>query len=285
MTKEVEASSIKAERIQTRAATKASYIDELAERMTAGDEFPPIVIFTDGKESWVADGIHRLGAAIKSKKSIRVDYRKGTRQDAITFACGANHLHGMRRTNADKRQAATLALSAFPERSSRWIAELCAVGHTLVDEIRQVASDATCQENNTEETRVGQDGKTYPAGSSGPQPDPEATANGEASEGDDFLVIPEPPPRKWGDGDSLDDVQADLKELNRRCRELSKFVRTVLRCEENDITRPYCGNYSLLTVSHPLLHVARCVMNDLPVGGTPKKPILFHEEKAASLAK
>ncbi len=91
--------------------------------------------------------------------------------------------------------------------------------------------------------------------------------------------------REWGNGDSLDDVQADLKELARRCRELSKFARMILQCEENDPTRPYCSNYSLLTISHPLLHVARCVANDMPVGGTPKKPILYHEEKAASLAK
>ncbi len=91
--------------------------------------------------------------------------------------------------------------------------------------------------------------------------------------------------RGWGEGDSLDNVQADLKELARRCKELSKFARTILRCEENDPTRPYCCNYSLLTLSHPLLHIARVVANDLPVGGTPKKPILYHEEKAASLAK
>ena len=115
-----------------------------------------------------------------------------------------------------------------------------------------------------------------------PQPEPSDTKD-------------EPPPapvrvaetpvhRAWGEGDSLEAVQDDLKEFNRRLRELSKFGRTILRCEGDEITRPYCGNYSLLTLSHPILHVARCVMNDMPVGGTPKKPLLFHEEKAKSLA-
>lgn len=98
---------------------------------------------------------------------------------------------------------------------------------------------------------------------------------------------PSPEPkadRQWGEGDSLDDVQADLKEVAKRCKQLSQFIRTVLRCEENDIARPYCGNYSLLTLSHPLLHVARCVKNDMPVGGSPKKPVLFWEAKAKELA-
>lgn len=89
--------------------------------------------------------------------------------------------------------------------------------------------------------------------------------------------------REWGEGDSLEDIQADIKEIKRRCLDLSKFVRTVLRCEGNEITRPYCGLYSLMTVSHPILHIGRTVMNDMPVGGTSKKPVLFHEQKANSI--
>lgn len=137
---EVSPNQIKAERLQTRAATHSNYVDDIAERMSAGDIFPPIVIFTDGKESWIADGIHRLDGAIKAKKKIGVDERKGTRADAVEFACGANAAHGLRRTNADKRRAVSLALSQFSERSSRAIADLCGVSNHLVEELRAASA-------------------------------------------------------------------------------------------------------------------------------------------------
>src|SRR4051812_41086479 len=98
-TNELKASDVKAERLQTRAETNSNYIDELAARMAEGDSFPAITIFSDGEGSWLADGIHRLDAAIKAKKPIGVDQRKGTRADAIEFACGANASHGLRRSN------------------------------------------------------------------------------------------------------------------------------------------------------------------------------------------
>lgn len=163
-THEVVASQIKAERLQTRAATSSEYIDELAEQMTAGDVFPAIVLFTDGKESWLADGIHRLDAAIKAKKKIGVDTRKGTRADAVEYACGANISHGLRRTNADKRRSVLLALSEFPSWSDLKIAETCGVSHPFVRSIRpQVVTVTTSPNQSGGEKRVGRDGKQYPA--------------------------------------------------------------------------------------------------------------------------
>jgi hypothetical protein len=159
MSIEISPTKIKAERLQTRAVTDSAYVDELADRMRAGDVFPPIVLFSKGKESWLADGIHRLDAAIKAQKTIGVDERKGDWADAVEFACGANASHGLRRSNADKRRAVKLALSAFSNRSSRAIAELCGVGDDLVEEIRkasQVSENDTCK-------RVGRDGKVQSA--------------------------------------------------------------------------------------------------------------------------
>lgn len=164
---------VKAERLQTRANTSSEYIDELAERMIAGDVFPPIVIFTDGTDSWLADGIHRLDAAIKAKKKIGVDCRKGTRSEAVEFACGANASHGMRLTPADKRRKVALALSEFPDRSSRAIADLCGVSHTFVESQRSggnvatprstgnvASSNAKAATNGQATKRVGKDGKS-----------------------------------------------------------------------------------------------------------------------------
>lgn len=184
--KDVLASTIKVERLQTRAATNSDYVDDLAERFAAGDVFPPIVIFTDGKEFWLADGIHRLDAAIQAKKKIGVDERNGNRAEAIAFACGANASHGLRRTNADKRRSVALALSAFPNDSNRKIADMCGVGDTLVHEIRdaqQVPLKGTCHKT-TEKTRVGRDGKEYK--SSAKKTEKAAEPNGKISSGVTF---------------------------------------------------------------------------------------------------
>lgn len=101
-----------------------------------------------------------------------------------------------------------------------------------------------------------------------PEPDPE----------------PEPEPPKVEapapDPDSLEAVQADLREAEKVIRDAARFVRKVLRAEGNEITRPWCGCYSLLSITHPLQSVARTLLNDLPVGGTAKNPKLAREEAA-----
>lgn len=91
--------------------------------------------------------------------------------------------------------------------------------------------------------------------------------------------------REWGEGDSLEEVQEDLREFAKRCKAVNLFGRKVLRCDGDKITRPYCKEYSLTTLSHPLNHVARCITNDLPVGGTPARPVLYFQQKAAEAAR
>lgn len=278
---EVSPGSIKAERLQTRAATSSDYIDDLAERMLADDIFPPIVIFTDGEESWLADGIHRLDAAVKAKKKIGVDQRKGTRADAIEFACGANAAHGLRRSNADRRRTVNLALEAFPDRSSRAIAQLCGVSNHLVEEIRAGNSPTSTKRSGGNSPtssgqaaprRTGRDGKQYPAMTKRQQ----ARAAALAAQQSELEQNGQPE----FDPDSLEGVQADLREFATACRALAQKGRKILRCEGNEVTRPFCGCYTVVTLIHPLHEVARNVANDLPVGGTPKKPVLFHEQQA-----
>lgn len=82
------------------------------------------------------------------------------------------------------------------------------------------------------------------------------------------------------DEDSLASVQEDLKEYAERLRELARFGRKVLGAEGNEVKRPWCNRYSLITLIHPLHHVARTVMNDMPVGGKPDDPKLHREEVA-----
>lgn len=82
------------------------------------------------------------------------------------------------------------------------------------------------------------------------------------------------------DPDSLENVQADLRQYEKDLRDLARKGRKILGAVENEVKRPWCGRYSILTLIQPLQHVARTVLNDLPVGGTASDPVIAREEAA-----
>lgn len=146
--------------IQTRESNDPAVVAEYAEAMEAGTEFPPISVVHDGKRYWMWDGHHRLAAARQSgMQDFPCDVAKGSEAEARWMACSANQTHGLRRTNADKRRAVTLALELHPEKSDRAIAEHCGVSNKFVGDVRQVCTVHTSEESAP---RVGKDGKTYP---------------------------------------------------------------------------------------------------------------------------
>src|SRR5215207_11626412 len=89
---------------QPRAALNQDRVGEYADDMARGDEFPPVTVFYDGADYWLADGFHRYHARATRHPDIEAEVRQGTRRDAILFSVGANASHGMRRTNEDKRR-------------------------------------------------------------------------------------------------------------------------------------------------------------------------------------
>ena len=85
---------------------------DYAEAIASGDTLPPVTVFYDGAEYWLADGFHRWEAhdilresGLLPRPEIQADVRQGTRRDAILFSVGANADHGYRRSSADKRRA------------------------------------------------------------------------------------------------------------------------------------------------------------------------------------
>ena len=116
---------------------------EYSEAMLRGEPFPPLVVFTDGTDYWLADGFHRLEAARRAGwLEVTVDVRAGTRRDAVLYAAGANAQHGLRRTSADKRRAVQAVLEDPEWRcwSDREIAHRCAVDHKTVGDLRRKLS-------------------------------------------------------------------------------------------------------------------------------------------------
>lgn len=121
--------------IQPRVCMDPATVRDYAERMLAGDAFPPPVVFFDGAEYWLTDGHHRVqGAREAGLETLECDVREGDRDDAALYAAGANLTHGLRRSNEDKGRA-VLAVLANPK-SRDWktarIARHCGVTERTV---------------------------------------------------------------------------------------------------------------------------------------------------------
>ena len=124
---------------QVRADVDPTTVTTYAEDMIAGAVFPPIVVFHDGQDHWLADGFQRVAASKQAGiLDIAATIHSGTRRDAVLFACGANADHGLRRTNEDKRRAVEVLLRdpEWARWSDREIGRMCKVDHKVVSRLR-----------------------------------------------------------------------------------------------------------------------------------------------------
>lgn len=129
---------------QSRALLQDGIINEYAAALEDGASFPPVVLFYDGSDHWLADGFHRVRAYLfAGRDAIPADVRQGTRRDAILYSVGANEAHGLRRTNDDKRRAVLTLLNdaEWAKWSDREIARRCNVSDKTVASLRPVTAD------------------------------------------------------------------------------------------------------------------------------------------------
>jgi regulator of replication initiation timing len=104
---------------QARVSLNQDVVKEYAESMREGDVFPPITVFFDGSEYWLADGFHRYFATkANSITSIEAEVKNGTLDDAILFAFSANSKRGLSMTFEDNRNI-IYAMLRHPE-WSKW---------------------------------------------------------------------------------------------------------------------------------------------------------------------
>jgi hypothetical protein len=137
---------------QVRTSTYFDKIEEYTQAMLDGAAFPPLTVFWDGAEYWLADGFHRLEALAAVAKALRrrryaveCEVIEGGQREAILYACGANDAHGIQRTPDDKRAAIKTVLenplvSTNPETGLPWvnaeIARICNVSPHTVAKVR-----------------------------------------------------------------------------------------------------------------------------------------------------
>jgi len=131
---------------QPRVELNQDTVAEYAEAYRAGEKLPPVKLFFDGSDYWLADGFHRYFAAkTAGKKSIQEDITPGSKRDAVLFSLSANSKHGLKRSNADKRKAVKTLLddAEWSKWSNEKIAATCAVSpHTVADIKRAHSANA-----------------------------------------------------------------------------------------------------------------------------------------------
>jgi ParB-like chromosome segregation protein Spo0J len=122
--------------IQCRASINRTVVSEYAQRIKAGDIFPPLDLFDIDGEKCPVDGFHRIEAAKEAgRESISVRIHQGTRKDAVRYAIAANRAHGLRFSNKDKHKAVELALQELPDKSDGAIAEMVGVSQPFVSKL------------------------------------------------------------------------------------------------------------------------------------------------------
>jgi hypothetical protein len=261
---------------QTRVSINEEVIAAYADAMEENEKFPPVVVYFDGTDYWLADGFHRVLAATRvGRLNIEATIHKGSRQDALKYALRANKCNGLHRSNADKRNCVKLALAEWPDLSDRKIAEVCGVGNQLVSGLRNQLCESHSSPSQNGQVRQGRDGKKRKAPA--PKP-PKKVTGGVTFNVEELEDEPEADETEAVDPDSLEAVQADLREYEEKLRDLARFARKILGAKKQEVKRPWCCRYSLLTVVQPLEHIARTILNDLPVGGEADDPVLAHQK-------
>jgi hypothetical protein len=140
---------------QSRARIDEATVADYTGTMIRCDQFPPVVVFRENGDFVLADGFHRVRAARKARFSaIAAEIRRGGRLDALKYSLRANHAHGLRRANEDKRHAVTLALREFAHLSDGSISVLVGVSQPFASILRRELKSVLSSEK-----RVGLDGK------------------------------------------------------------------------------------------------------------------------------
>lgn len=144
--------------IQCRADIDISTVNEYAEAMQAGAEFPPVDVFGDEDRCWIGDGWHRVMAAKSAGLTeIAATVRPGGRIEALRFALSANATHGRPRTPSDRKSTIANALREWPDATDAEIADMCAVTHQYVNKLRPSLQPNYC--NSCTSVRIRRDGQ------------------------------------------------------------------------------------------------------------------------------
>lgn len=133
-----------------RVAVNHDVINDYAELIQSGYEFPALSVCKVGNDYHLVDGLHRLMAYIQAGKPVvTCNVFNGQLKEAVLKSFEANATHGLARNNADKRKNVQVMLDdpEWSKLSNREIAKICRVTHTFVNSLRKVETVSTPKEN------------------------------------------------------------------------------------------------------------------------------------------
>lgn len=131
-------------RAQLREHLSGKALKDYEDSYRAGESLPAIDVFhVPGGRKYPGDGFHRIVAARRAGlTALPCRIHHGGLREAVLFAASANALHGVRRTNADKRKAVAIFLKDREWKlwSDEDIARACAVTGNTVARMRKKTS-------------------------------------------------------------------------------------------------------------------------------------------------
>ncbi len=140
--------------------------DHVALLMEVLERLPPIIV--NEATMTVIDGVHRAEAFRRAGRTeIRAVLYSGDETGALVIAVQANVRHGKPLSRVERQAAAVGLLRRCPDRSDRWVGEVCGLSHSTVARLRLAAQAAD------RTARTGRDGRRRPVD---PAPGQEAVA-------------------------------------------------------------------------------------------------------------
>lgn len=124
---------------QSRAGINWNVVETYAERMVAGDQFPPVDVYFDEHQYWLADGFHRVEAARRIQfTAFPARVFHGSRREAQLHSIQSNITHGLQRSDADKRMVVLMLLQddEWCYQSNYEIARYSAISVSFVRKIK-----------------------------------------------------------------------------------------------------------------------------------------------------
>jgi hypothetical protein len=182
-----------------RVETNSPTVSEYEERLTEGEQFPPLLVWRQEGQDFLLDGWHRFTAMVNAGfVDAECKMITGTKLEALIAAAVSNRNHGLPMSRADKRKAVVKLVEASGNLSSRQVAEAVGVSAYMVDTIRKESGAKIKQV-------TGKDGKKYPVAKV--KRDPVEKEEGNKKETEDV-----PDPGIGGDSLSPDELSKSDKK-------------------------------------------------------------------------
>jgi len=124
---------------QPRLEINQDTVRDYAEHMREGAVFPPVTVFFDGAEYWLADGFHRWHATKSNGLvSLECEVISGSLDDAFLYSRAANKSRGLTMSHADNRNIVISMLKheVYGQWSNNKIAEHVGVTSMTVGRIK-----------------------------------------------------------------------------------------------------------------------------------------------------